>query len=121
MSEGELAGMGWIWVVAVTVRLQLQPNGPVSGKPTIRPSGLGDRSYTPDFESGRAPSEKLRKVNKTLGIRGFSPDQMSDLLSQVEFPRWTKSGRTFLRKWLPFLTFFRTLSVILSRVSVHPE
>ena len=38
MSEGELAGMGWIWVVAVTVRLQLQPNGPVSGKPTIRPS-----------------------------------------------------------------------------------
>lgn len=30
--------MGWIWVVAVTVRLQLQPNGPVSGKPTIRPS-----------------------------------------------------------------------------------
>ena len=37
MSEGELAGMGWIWVVAVTVRLQLQPNGPVSGKPTIRP------------------------------------------------------------------------------------
>ncbi len=43
MSEGELAGMGWIWVVAVTVRLQLQPNGPVSGKPTIQPSGL-DRS-----------------------------------------------------------------------------
>jgi hypothetical protein len=37
MSEGELAGMGWIWVVAVTVRLQLQPNGPVSGKPTTRP------------------------------------------------------------------------------------
>ena len=46
MSEGELAGMGWIWVVAVTVRLQLQPNGPVSCKPTIRPSGL-DRLVRP--------------------------------------------------------------------------
>ncbi len=50
MSEGELAGMGWIWVVAVTVRLQLQPNGPVSGKPTIRPcegiqSGKRSGSY----------------------------------------------------------------------------
>jgi len=66
------------------------------GLPTIRPSGLGDRSYTPDFESGTAPSEKLRKANKTLGIRGFSPGQMSDSLSQVEFPKWTESGRTSL-------------------------
>ncbi len=24
----------------------------LDGMPTIRPSGLGDRSYTPDFESG---------------------------------------------------------------------
>ncbi len=67
----------------------------VSDKPTIQPCGLGDRSYTPDFESWRAPSEKLRKADKTLGIRGFSPDQMSDSLSQVEFPKWTKSGRRF--------------------------
>ncbi len=27
----------------------------VSDKPTIRPSGLGDRSYTPDFESEPNP------------------------------------------------------------------
>ncbi len=54
-----------------------------------------------DFESKRAPGEKWRKADKTLGIRGFLPDQRSDLLSFVEFPRWTKSGRRFLRKWLP--------------------
>jgi hypothetical protein len=71
--------------------------GPLDGLPTIRPSGLGDRSYTPDFESERAPGEKLREANKTLGFRGFSPDQRSDLLSQFELPKWTKSGRSFLR------------------------
>ena len=43
----------------------------VSGKGVIRPGGLGDRSYTPDFESGRVPGEKLRKADKTLGIAGF--------------------------------------------------
>ncbi len=48
---------------------------------------------SPDFESWRAPSEKLRKANKALGIRGFSPNLTSDLFSFVEFPRWTKSGR----------------------------
>ncbi len=48
---------------------------------------------SPDFESGRAPAEKLRKAHKTLGIRGFSPEQGSDSLSRIEFPRWTKSGR----------------------------
>ena len=37
--------------------------------------------HTPDFESWRAPSEKLRKANKTLGIHGFSPDEMSDSFS----------------------------------------
>ncbi len=56
---------------------------------------------SPDFESGRASSEKLRKANKTLGIRGFLPDQMSDSLSQFEFARWTKRGWMFLAKIAP--------------------
>jgi hypothetical protein len=51
---------------------------------------------SPDFESWRAAREKLRKANKAQGIRGFSPDQMSDSLSHVESTRWTKSGRRFL-------------------------
>ena len=65
------------------------------GKPWCRrgESNPHESHPSPDFESGRAPSEKLRKANKTLGIRGFSPNQMSDSLSQIEFPRWTKSGR----------------------------
>ena len=74
----------------------IYPGWHLSGMPTIRPCGLGDRSYTPDFESGSVPGEKLRKANKTLGICGFSPEQMSDSLSHIEFPRWTKSGRMFL-------------------------
>ena len=53
----------------------------LDGLPTIQPTGLGDCSYTPDFESRRAPGEKLRKANKTLGIRGSSPEQRSDSLS----------------------------------------
>jgi len=63
MSEGELAGMGWIWVVAVTVRLQLQPNGPVSGKPTIRPSDSiqVDTSFKL-LELHRTQSGKLLRV-----------------------------------------------------------
>ncbi len=71
---------------------------------------LGDRSQTPDFESWRAPGEELRKANKTLGIRGFSPDQMSDSLSQFEFPKWTKSGRIFFYGSAPpFLKSFKLL------------
>ena len=55
----------------------------------------------PDFESQREPGEKLRKANKTLGLRGFSPTAISDSLSQIEFPRWPKSGRMFLQKRPP--------------------
>ncbi len=40
----------------------------------------------------------------------FSPDQMSDSLSQVEFLRWTKSGRMFSRDGsLFFLKFSNAL------------
>ncbi len=70
--------------------------GPLDGLPTIRPRGLGARSYTPDFESELGKDESLGNIRKNNHLTGFSANTRTERLGRIRNQSGRHLGDTFV-------------------------